>query len=189
MGARDKTVEPTPGYILRWKQVMFCLLKTYFFIFLIAWSLRYNHQMLVHEIAAVEEADHVANIGKHMVSRKTTISPLWTTRSYRTLSWLMKKNIMSPAIRNTTGQYTGITNHNEQQWQFNCIKEISKKYPRTLEYIERAEEVKAPWCLICSKTWTWSVLLFGDVWQLIQNTFNKSATHSCPLLCLHPFQL
>ena len=155
----------------------------------IAWSLRYNHQMLVHEIAAVEEADYVANIGKHMVSRKTTISPLWTTRSYRTLSWLMKKKIMSPALRNTPGQYTGITNHNEQQWQFNGIKEISKKYPRTSEYIERAEEVKAPWCLICSKTRTWSVLLFGDVWQLIQNTFNKSATHSCPLLCLHPFQL
>ena len=42
----------------------------------------------------------------------------------------MKKNIMSPAIRNTPGQYTGITNHNEQQWQFNGIKEISKKYPR-----------------------------------------------------------
>ena len=42
--------------------------------------------MLVHEIAAGEEADHVADIGKHMVSRKTTISPLWTTRSYRTLS-------------------------------------------------------------------------------------------------------
>ena len=86
--------------------------------------------MLVHEIAAGEEADHVADIGKHMVSRKTTISPLWTTRSYRTLSWLMKKKIMSPALRNTPGQYTGITNHNEQQWQFNGIKEISKKYPR-----------------------------------------------------------
>ena len=51
---------------------------------------------------------------------------------------------MSPTIRNTPGQYTGITNHNEQQWQFNDVKEISKKYPRTLEYIERAEEVKAP---------------------------------------------
>ena len=104
--------------------------------------------MLVHEIAAVEEADHVANIGKHMVSRKTTISPLWTTRSTgRSLDLvyaLMTKNIMSPTIRNTPGQYIGITNHNEQQWQFNGIKEISKKYPRTSEYIERAEEVKAP---------------------------------------------
>ena len=34
--------------------------------------------MLVYEIAAEEEADHVANISKHMVSRKTTISPLRT---------------------------------------------------------------------------------------------------------------
>ena len=168
MGARDKTVEPTPGYILRWKQVMFCLLKTYYFIFLIAWSLRYNHQMLVHEIAAVEEADYVANIGKHMVSRKTTISPLWTTRSYRTLSWFgIRTNDEKHHVPSNT-QYTGAIhwpNHNEQQWQFNGIKEISKKYPRTSEYIERAEEVKAPWCLICSKTRTWSVLLFGDVWQ------------------------
>ena len=143
--------------------------------------------MLVHEIAAGEEADHVADIGKHRVSRKTTISPLWTTRSYRTLSWLMKKNIMSPVIRNTPGQYTGITNHNEQQWQFNGIKEISKKISTnwTLKYIEWEEEVKAPRCLICSKTWTWSVLLFGDVWQLIQDTNNKSATPNCPLFYTH----
>ena len=37
--------------------------------------------MLIDEIGAGEEADHVTDIGKHMVSRKTTISPLWTTRS------------------------------------------------------------------------------------------------------------
>lgn len=42
--------------------------------------------MLIHEIAAGEEADHVTDIGKHMVNRKTTISPPWTTRSYRTLT-------------------------------------------------------------------------------------------------------
>ena len=53
-----------------------------------------------------------------------------TGRSLDLVYALMTKNIMSPAIRNTPGQYIGIANHNEQQWQFNGIKEISKKYPR-----------------------------------------------------------
>jgi len=38
-----------------------------------------------------------------------------TERSLDLVYALTTKNIMSPTIRNTPGQYIGITNHNEQQ--------------------------------------------------------------------------